>query len=125
MNGHRREKNMATPMDLTRKGEIDKQRNGWRDWKNELGERLQRAERSSCRYRYTEQAQLLKIDIGRAAAVRAYIIIIISHSMSSDYVGLHTHGQSCLNEVRRINLVLVYCACACVCVTADDLIDDL
>lgn len=108
-------------MDLTRKGEIDKQK-GKRDGKIESSNLVRNAleDRPSLNEPHadtdTEQEQLLNIDIRIVAAVHAYIIIIIiiiRHSMSSDYVGLYTHGQSCLNEVRRINLVLVYCVCDC------------
>lgn len=95
-------------MDLTRKGEIDKQK-GKRDGKIESSNLVRNAleDRPSLNEPHadidTEQEQLLNIDIRIVAAVHAYIIIIIRHSMSSDYVGLYTHGQSCLNEVRRIN----------------------
>ena len=132
-------------MDLTRKGEIDKEKGKgdgkiesttwWRRsftcWEMHCARRSSLAEWTSCRYRYRTRATVEHRYPNRSCCPCRYryrtratvehrypntsyiIIIIIRHSMSSDYVGLYTHGQSCLNEVRRINLVLVYCVCDC------------
>lgn len=79
------------------------------------------------RWKDTEQALLLHIDIWVRVPFVAYIIliiiittIIIRRSMSSDYVWVYTHGQSFANEVRKnqfrtcllfVCVVLLLCDC--------------